>query len=285
MSNIRGGYSEALQKKIDRAIKIIRLGAGEDVVEVSYSGGKDSDVILELTKMAGVKYRAIYKNTTIDPSGTIAHCKENGVEVLAPKMKFFDLIKKSGFPTRRARFCCQVLKEYKVLDKAIQGIRRSESVARAKRYDANDPIICRIYGNKKNHVNVILPILEWTDEDVSEFIEKSGIKCHSLYYDANGKFHPERRLGCLGCPLSQKGMIQDFTEHPKMLKQWLKAGQEWWDSHPNTGSRKKFRNVYELMVHNMFFRSYDSFKSAIDSEFMETVDCKDFLEKKFNITL
>ena len=56
-----------LHDKIQHAVKLIRTFAKGKVVEVCYSGGKDSDVILELAKMAGVKYRAIYKNTTIDP--------------------------------------------------------------------------------------------------------------------------------------------------------------------------------------------------------------------------
>lgn len=145
-----------LQKKIDQAIKLLRqipLADGE-CVEVSYSGGKDSDVILQLTKEAGIPYRAIYKNTTIDPAGTINHAKEMGAEILQPKQTFFQLIKRKGFPTRRARFCCSELKEYKVLDKAIQGIRTSESAARAKRYQ--EPQICRFYGSKKNHVQVFL---------------------------------------------------------------------------------------------------------------------------------
>ena len=72
-----------LQKKIDRAIKLLRsipLAEGE-AVEVSYSGGKDSDVILQLVKESGIKYRAIYKNTTIDPPGTVAHARAMGAEV------------------------------------------------------------------------------------------------------------------------------------------------------------------------------------------------------------
>ena len=125
--------NEAYKKKVDRAVKLIRSSVGDDVVEVSYSGGKDSDVILELVKMAGVKYRAIYKNTTIDPPGTIAHVLSKGVEVMRPEISFFKLIEKNGFPTRRARFCCKKLKEYKVLDKAVHGIRRCESTARSKR--------------------------------------------------------------------------------------------------------------------------------------------------------
>lgn len=178
--------TERLQKKVDRAVKLIRSAVGDDVVEVSYSGGKDSDVILELAKLAGVKYRAIYKNTTIDPPHTIAHAKEKGAEIIRPKHTFFELIKKNGFPTSRARFCCRFLKEYKVLDKAIHGIRRCESSARAKRYSVEDPVICRVYGSKKNHVNVILPILDWTDEDVTEFVKEYAITCHPTYYDSGG---------------------------------------------------------------------------------------------------
>lgn len=65
-----------LAYKVQRAIKILRMYRGNEPIEVSYSGGKDSDVILTLTKMAGIPYRAIYKNTTIDPPGTVALCKQ-----------------------------------------------------------------------------------------------------------------------------------------------------------------------------------------------------------------
>lgn len=149
--------TEELQKKVDRAIKLLQSTCKDQQVELCYSGGKDSDVILELAKLAEINYRAIYKNTTIDPPGTISHCVKNGVEVVRPKVSFFHLIERKGFPTRRARFCCEYLKEYKIMDKAIQGIRRSESVKRAKTY--NEPTMCRIYGSKKNYVEAIFPSL------------------------------------------------------------------------------------------------------------------------------
>ena len=276
--------TERLQKKVDRAVKLIRSAVGDDVVEVSYSGGKDSDVILELAKLAGVKYRAIYKNTTIDPPHTIAHAKEKGAEIIRPKHTFFELIKKNGFPTSRARFCCRFLKEYKVLDKAIHGIRRCESSARAKRYSVEDPVICRVYGSKKNHVNVILPILDWTDEDVTEFVKEYAITCHPTYYDSWGVFHAERRLGCMGCPMSVKSALKDFHEHPNLVKAWIRAGQVWWDNHPNANSHKKFASIYEVFVHNYFYRSYEDFQTSIYGMFGH-IDCKDFLEKEFNIKL
>lgn len=80
-----------LDKKIKQSIRLLQY-LGDTEVELSYSGGKDSDVILALAKMAGINFRAIYKNTTIDPPGTITHCKENGVEIVRPKQTFFELI-------------------------------------------------------------------------------------------------------------------------------------------------------------------------------------------------
>ena len=276
--------TDELTKKVERAVKLIRTAAKDDVVEVSYSGGKDSDVILELAKMAGIKYRAIYKNTTIDPPGTIKHCRDNDVEILQPKMSFFKLVEKKGMPTRRARFCCEKLKEYKVLDKAIQGIRRSESTARAQRYSEDDPIICRIYGSKKNHVSVILPILSWTDRDVKEFIEERGIKCHPLYYDEAGEFHPERRLGCMGCPLRSDAGLAEFKENPRLLRLIVKASKVWWDNNPQLKSHKKFGSIYGLVAHNILYKSYDEWAAA-DNNLFERMDWKKELEQYFGIEL
>ena len=275
-----------LDKKIKDSIRILRMGAQDKTVELSYSGGKDSDVILTLAKMAGISIRPIYKSTTIDPPGTIKHVKENGVEVIRPEKTFFQLIEKHGFPTMRARFCCDVLKEYKIMDDEIQGIRRCESVKRAKIY--KEPFICRTYGSKKNHVNVILPILEWTDDDVAEFINHYGIKCHPLYYDENGKFHVKRRLGCLGCPLQSDRGRSDFKARPGLVRCWLKAGKKWFEKprvrKSGIGSREKFGDVYSLFVHNVFFDSYYDF-TAIRGGLFGTVDCKAFLEDYFKIDL
>ena len=91
-----------LTDKERRAIKILRMYRGDDPIEVSYSGGKDSDVILALTKMAGIPYRAIYKNTTIDPPGTVQHCKGNGVEVVMPKERFFRYYCTQGIPNSQS---------------------------------------------------------------------------------------------------------------------------------------------------------------------------------------
>lgn len=274
-----------LEKKIQRSIKILRMYRGDDPIEVSYSGGKDSDVILTLTKMAGIPYRAIYKNTTIDPPYTVKHCKDNGVEVVMPKERFLDIIARKGFPTRRARFCCEVLKEYKILDNAVQGIRRSESTKRAKNYAENEPIICRNY-SKSEHVNVYLPILDWSDKDVADFINAHGIKCHPLYYNEQGKFCVERRLGCIGCPMQSDNGVADFKQYSNMLRQWVRAGEVWWNKERDTelASVKKFGNIYALMAHSLFFDDYDSFQAANNSMFGKE-NWKQRLEDYFKIEL
>lgn len=272
-----------MEKKISRAIRLLQSFAQIDEVELCYSGGKDSEVILELAKMAGIKFRAIYRNTTIDPCGTIAHVRRKGVEIRQPKKSFFEIVEKHGLPTRRARFCCGYLKEYKILSKAVQGVRRCESVKRKARYKSSDPIVCRIYGAKKNHVNVCLPILNWSDDDVAQFIELRGIKCHSLYYE-DGRFIVERRLGCLGCPLRVDNGVGDYVRYPKFFYQVVKRAKKWWDTHPNTRSREKFGDIYGLIAHNLFYKSYSDWAIADKSMFGQPA-WKETLQDYFGVEL
>ena len=272
-----------LEKKVERAIRLLQSIPQDGDIELSYSGGKDSDVILELAKMAGIPYRAIYKATTIDPPGTIAHAKEMGAEVIHPKKTFFQLVSKSGFPSRFQRFCCSVLKEYKVCDRAIQGIRRSESRNRAARY--KEPEVCRVYSTK-DKAKVYLPILEWTDQDVAEFIKERNIKCHPLYY-SGGQFDVTKRLGCMGCPLqSRKKRIQFFKENPKWLKAWIRAGQKRFTSeaYQNGNAKHKFKDAFEVMGYMLFCDNMDEFKEKTYTLFGE-FDWKEFLQKEFNIDM
>lgn len=273
-----------LQKKVEQSIRLIKsAGADGQTVEVAYSGGKDSDVILELTRMAGIKYRAIYKNTTIDPPGTIKHCKENGVEVMQPKKRFFELIAENAFPNRFARFCCRYMKEYKVLDKVIMGVRRAESTKRAARY--SEPTECRFYGSKKEHAEAFYPILDWTDDDVVAFIEAQGIKLHPLYYREDGSIDPTRRLGCMCCPLaSTRKRIESFKQYPGMVRAYIRAGQKFRDTHPDAKTTGMYANVYEWFVRDVFFENQAKFEESRDGLF-ETPDYKTFLEQYFKITL
>lgn len=273
-----------LERKVDFAIKLLRsIPTDDGPIELSYSGGKDSDVILELARMSGIPFEAIYKNTTIDPPGTIAHCREQGVTILKPKLTFLQLVEKKGTPSRFSRFCCEVLKEYKVYNRAIQGIRRSESTKRAERY--HEPEICRVYSAKEK-VRVYLPLLEWTDEDVARFIEERGIKCAPVYYDESGRFHVERRLGCIGCPLASGNGREDFKKYPKLLKQIIEAKKRFYAADSNRG--KAFGgDVYKSMFYQFFCDNLEDYSLKIGGGIFPelAIDARQYLSEYFGIEL
>lgn len=277
--------SEKLQKKIDSAIKLIRVFEPHDgtALEVAYSGGKDSDILLQLVKEAGVKYRAIYKCTTIDPPGTIKHVQEMGVEIVRPKQTFAQLIAKKGQPSRVRRFCCEKLKEYKILDRCAVGVRAADSAARTKRY--KEPTQCRVYG-ANDSVDQFFPILWWTLDDVVEFARDRNLKFAPVYYDENGVFHPERRLGCMCCPLaSKKHRIEEFRQYPGMVKFYIRAIQKYIESHPNSKMAQTY-NCYEAFAHDVLFNGKGEWEKVNDPGlFAERLDWKRELEKYFQIEL
>ena len=254
--------TEELQKKVDRALRLIQAGAKAakqhgQPIEICYSGGKDSDVILELAKISGVDYRAIYKNTTIDPPGTIKHVRENGVEVMQPQMSFRQIVEKKGLPGRRRRFCCDLLKEYKTMDYAVIGVRRDESDTRAQ-YE--EPTTCMEY-NKDESAELYMPLLDFTARDIADFIEARGIKCHPLYYDEQGRFHVERRLGCVGCPLAyRKHRIAEFKQVPGMVRLYVHAAQKFLDNHPNSKMFAYLKDASEWFVMSLYCDSVADFK-------------------------
>ena len=276
--------TESLQRKIEQSIRLlqqVQKAHPDEVIEIAYSGGKDSDVILQLAKEAGIRYEAIYKNTTIDPPGTIRHAQEMGATIIRPKCTFAELIQKKGAPTRFARFCCSELKEYKVRDVAVMGVRKAESAKRAERY--SEPTQCRFYGSKKNHVEAIYPILEWTNEDVAAFIADRKIKCAPIYYDEDGTFHVERRLGCMCCPLAtKKNRIKEFLNNPRMVRFYLRNIRIFRDTHPDAETWTYFSSEYELFAFQVFYLDWPikKFKSQ-----MFDTDWKKLLEDYFGIEL
>lgn len=253
-----------LDRKIEFAINILKsIPTDDGPIDVCYSGGKDSDVILELAKMAGINYRAIYKNTTIDPRGTMQHVREMGVEVVQPKENFLNLVRRKGMPSRYSRFCCEILKEYAILPRAILGIRRDEGRKRAERY--KEPELCRVYSGGAK-VRQYLPILEWSNDDVKEFIEQRKIKCAPVYYDENGEFDVNRRLGCVGCPLaSRKKRREAYLENPKMLLAQVEALQDCYDKRVAAGVASATietcsRNAWVFFYATLFYDTIAEFK-------------------------
>ena len=119
-----------MNKKEQQAIDFLRSMERDDLLSLGFSGGKDSVVILDLAERAGIKYNAIYANTTVDPPGTISFIKKNypQVQIMHPKKSFFKLIEEKGFPSRLRRFCCERLKErYGIGKRSIEGMRAAES--------------------------------------------------------------------------------------------------------------------------------------------------------------
>ena len=276
--------SKELQKKIDQSIKLLKVACKGKQVEVAYSGGKDSDVILQLAKEAEIDFVPIYKMTTIDPPGTIQHAKDNGCEIRRPEKTFFQLVREKGLPSRFARFCCAYLKEYKIMDNQIIGVRRAESTKRAKKY--KEPTQCRIYGNGE-HVNQIFPILDWSNDDVKNYILDRGIKCHPLYYDEKGDFRVERRLGCIGCPLVSKAK-EDFKKYPRFVKAYIDAARVFLGA--KEGRLEKHIDEYAYFYGRYFCpraEYYHNFINQLDGDnmFGEKVDVKKFLEEYYKIEL
>ena len=215
-------------EKAEKAIKFIRSFAtiaekNGEVVEVAYSGGKDSDVLLHLVRASGIKYVARYKSTTIDPVGTIKHVQEQGdVNILRPKQSFFEIVKECGMPNRHRRICCKYLKEYPTESNYVLiGVRAEESKKRRARY--TEPTQCRVFSKTKK-VKQGFPILYWTLEDVKEYVEENNIKLAPVYEDNRGGYDYTRRLGCVICPLKSKNkLLEVYRRYPRYTTLVLRA--------------------------------------------------------------
>ena len=281
---------ESLQKKVDRAIKLLQSVAkgNDEYIEVAYSGGKDSDVILNLARQAGIKIRPVYHNTTIDPPGTLTHVTEvGGVQIERPDRSFFQLIEQMGMPNRFKRFCCRYLKEIKTYNKSIIGIRKAESTKRNLAY--NEPTQCKYYGAKKeeNHVEAIYPILDWADEDVLEFVKAEGIRLHPLYYHEDGSIDIKCRLGCMCCPLTYyKKRILQFKKYPGMVRAYCRAAQIFLETHPNVETVGKYTDVYQWFCREVFFERQDRWEKWLadnKTSFFGIHDYRQFLMDYFKV--
>ena len=209
---------------------------------------------------------------------------QNGVEIRHAEESFFKLIAQKGLPSRYKRFCCGVLKEYKILDTAILGIRKEESVKRKRLY--NEPTACRFYGSKANRVEHIYPILEWTEKDVKDFIEFCGIKLHPYYYDRNGMLHTERRLGCMLCPLARDMGVSYYKQYPKLVRLTIRALGKYRQAHSHVKTIKMFRDEFEQFTYHLFFQNLEDFYMAVRKDiFGQEVSCRNFLEDFFKIEL
>jgi phosphoadenosine phosphosulfate reductase len=212
------------ENKVDHALSLIKEHEPETGYYVAFSGGKDSVVILDLVKRAGVKYEAHYSCTTVDPPDVVQFIRERHPEVIweRPRKSMFTLIAEKGcLPTRVIRYCCDELKEIGGANKTvITGVRWAESVARRDRtfYEQS---------RKQKTKMILMPILDWDTADVWDYIYSRDLQYCSLYDDG------KERLGCIMCPMQgAKGMMEDAKRYPRYYRAYLRAIKKMIDNHP-----------------------------------------------------
>lgn len=213
----------ALEDKIKTAIELIQknekfaLALNEDGYYLAFSGGKDSQVIYELCKMAGVKFKAHFSYTTVDPPELLRFIKMYYPEVERhrPAKSMFKLIKENkSLPLRQIPYCCRLIKEiHGVNCLVINGVRKEESTRRRKT-EATVNHAC-VMGQDKFLLSFIA---DWTRADIWTFIRTYvGHYCH--LYDEGFE-----RIGCLFCPNARPKQKQmQRKRFPRFVYAYKKA--------------------------------------------------------------
>lgn len=238
-----------------RAIERLKIGAEmseqyyEKPLMITYSGGKDSDICVELAIRSGINFEVQNSHTTADAPETVRYIRQRfkeweskGIkcEISKPmyqgkRTSMWDLIAKKGMPpTRMMRYCCAVLKETAGNNRAIStGVRKAESAKRSNRgiYETITPKISdKIILNNDNDDRrqiiercemkgkiVINPIIDWEDSDVWKYIRSEKLTVNPLYQCGFN------RVGCIGCPMAQKKRYTQFMLYPKYKQMYIHA--------------------------------------------------------------
>lgn len=266
-----------IDKKVANSVRLLQSYAKRHKLILAYSGGKDSDVCRRLCQIADIEVELVYNNTTIDPPGTISRNLRLGARIQRPEYSFYELVAKKGLPSMFRRFCCEKLKEQFIAPYLIIGVRASESVRRAARY--TEPTACRVY-SKKLVTETIMPLYNWTQEDLAQFIEQERLSLHPHYYDENGELHLERRLGCIGCPLQGDRGKADYLRYPKHFRLLCSSYAKYVESH------KAVVDVYADILYHLFYSNHgtEKFNQAFNGLFAPP-DAKKILEDYFHIDL
>ena len=250
MSNLIEKEKVAIER-----LKMFEPSANQDSYYLAYSGGKDSDTLLILAQLAGVRFEAVNHHTTVDAPETVKYIRSKGiVKVEYPERTMWQLIvDKMIPPTRLVRYCCAELKERGGEGRrVITGVRWAESpkrkenadvvkflkkkkdlIAKAEEYGIdfretrqggvilnsdNDKTRELVEDCFMHHKVVINPIVDWSDADVWEFLHHYGCKSNPLYECGY------KRIGCIGCPLtSNKNRYKMFNDYPKYKLNYFRA--------------------------------------------------------------
>lgn len=242
-AKVRPSLAAKIRYSIDLIRKSEKMALRLDPVDGfwnTFSGGKDSQCLYHLVKMAGVRHKTHMNLTSVDPPEVIRFVKTQypDVELIKPRMSIYDMAKKKRLlPTMRFRWCCAEFKETSGAGKVtLIGIRREESARRAKRGEIStnikgkrneqtfdqwseheEKMVTCVGGRDKILVS---PIIYWTERDVWEFLNTNGIP-HCELYDQG-----YTRIGCICCPMSQpRQKRKEIERWPHVKRGWLKTIQ------------------------------------------------------------
>lgn len=237
--------------KVEVSIERFKAFEPEEGYFLAFSGGKDSCVIKALADMAGVKYDAHYTVTSVDPPELVQFIKKHHPDVSMDIPRYPDDYKNEKLrgkqitmwnlipekkmpPTRIVRYCCATLKEPHGEGRfVVTGVRHAESTKRQKRgglemakkkshkmtnYDPDEPTEEMFYHCQMWARKMLNPIIDWTEEDVWEFLHTYNIPYCKLYDEG------WKRLGCIGCPMGTvENRMREFETWSKYKTMYIKA--------------------------------------------------------------
>lgn len=221
----------------------------------TYSGGKDSEVMLELFRRCGIPFEVHNSHTTADAPQTVRHIREvfhklenEGIkcEIEYPTYKgkptsMWKLIPEKKIPpTRMVRYCCKILKETGCKNRYIAtGVRWAESTNRKERTQFekigktkkdkvkfSDEVMLMNDNDEKRRMTelcmqknkmVVNPIIDWRDSDIWEYIRSEKLQVCELY---NMGYN---RVGCIGCHMAGKNRWKEFADFPEYKKLYIHA--------------------------------------------------------------
>ena len=163
--DLMGNKRDKVQIAIDR----FKAFEPPDGYYLAFSGGKDSQCIYHLAHMAGVKFDAHYRVTSVDPPELVRFIKREYPDVSfdiphdkdGKPISMWNLIpKKLMPPTRLVRYCCVVLKETGGTGRiVVTGVRHAESPRRKEMHGVvtmpNGRVAKLAAENKANFVETV----------------------------------------------------------------------------------------------------------------------------------
>lgn len=234
-------FTEAFeQEAITRIQKFAKIAnkLGYEIA-VGFSGGKDSQVVYDLCKRAGIDFKAYY-NVSFESNITKKFIRENYPEVIWRKDHKFGFIEniiknhKGLLPTQQIAYCCADYKHNPkyVDDCSIIGVRKAESQRRASRTSLmfkNKTLLKRLNADVSDYFLdqcksvgggskiKLLPIVDWSDEDVWDYIKR-----HKL--PINPEYKHQSRVGCIVCPKANfTRNYRALLKYPKLIDAFIWA--------------------------------------------------------------